>query len=189
MYLLPPNLRERELPPWIRDLLSSPPTAGCGLHQWIFRAVCALKPWRTDTDIFVIVSAATVRCGRNASREIAESIRNARSHWQPGISPLLLPPRRPAWPPRNLTAIATIARQGGLADLWEQSPWTLTSDRPDADEFIDHLFPGNPHLCAGICPQDALTLVRQLVKILARNPRGAQLISGVAALPEVDFAG
>jgi hypothetical protein len=161
MYPYPFNPGDRELPRWILDLLAAPPPAGCGLHQWLFKLACALKPWRSDTDIAAILTTATLHCGRDTSREVAEAIRNARNEWQPGINPLQFPPRQPAWPRRDLGSIDAVAREGtGLADLWEASPWLLENERSGTEEIIDHLFPQDCLLCAGTCPQDTVTRSR-----------------------------
>jgi hypothetical protein len=50
----------------------------------------------------------------------------------------------------NFELIEAVAHTGnGLVDLWEASPVRLDSNKPNTDEIIDLLFPGNPLLCCG----------------------------------------
>ena len=52
------------------------------------------------------------------------------------------------WLARNFELIEAVAHTGnGLVDLWEASPVRLDSDKPNTDQIIDLLFPGNPLLC------------------------------------------
>lgn len=163
----PLALQSRELPRFLRDLLASPPAAGTGLHQWIFRVACVLKPWRSDMDSAALIAAASTGSGRDLTREISEAVAHARNDWQPGNSssrsPLLKPPRpAPSWPARDLDAIAAIAAGGaGIADLLEASPVRIEEDGPGAEDIVDLLFPGNPLLCVATHPPDARTLPRE----------------------------
>jgi len=53
-------------------------------------------------------------------------------------------------PQTNFDLIEVIANAGaGLVDLWEASPVRLDSNKPNADEIVRLLFPGNPLLCCG----------------------------------------
>jgi hypothetical protein len=54
-----------------------------------------------------------------------------------------------------------IADGGGLADLWEASPWRLDDNKEHAEEFVDTLFPGNPLLCCGKSSSVFETKVRE----------------------------
>lgn len=54
------------------------------------------------------------------------------------------------WLARKFDLIEAVANVGrGLVDLWEASPVRLDSNKPNTDEIIDLLFPGNPLLCCG----------------------------------------
>jgi hypothetical protein len=54
------------------------------------------------------------------------------------------------WPDPNFESIEAVAQRGnGLVDLWEASPVRLDSNKPNTDEIIDILFPGDPLLCCG----------------------------------------
>ncbi len=146
-------LHTQELPRWIRDLLAAPPCEGSGLHQWLFRAACALKPWRDDESIAHLLTAATHGTRRNLQREIREAVRDAKSNWKPGEkTPLMrcgaLPP---SWPERNDEQIEAILTDGyGEGDLWEASPRRFeVESESDTGEMLAQLFPGNPLLCIG----------------------------------------
>lgn len=174
---------ERDLPRWIRDLLGCPPAEGTGLHGWLYRAACALKPWRSAEDAQQLLLAATQgQAKRDLRREIADAVKNARNDWQPGGQPQRAAPpisQRGGWPQRDMALIENVARDGaGLADLWEASP-IRCEFAPDGIDFlepcskagkasvpcedvIDLLFPGAPLLCcAQKHPSDAATLPRE----------------------------
>jgi hypothetical protein len=52
------------------------------------------------------------------------------------------------WPSRNDSVIATICAEGGsLATLRESSPTRVESDKPQTEEILKALFPGDPFLC------------------------------------------
>jgi hypothetical protein len=54
------------------------------------------------------------------------------------------------WLDPNFELIEAVAHTGNsLVDLWETSPIRLDSNKPNTDEIIDILFPGNPLLCCG----------------------------------------
>ena len=54
------------------------------------------------------------------------------------------------WLCQNFELIKAVAHTGnGLVDLWEASPVRLDSNKPNTDEIVDLLFPGNPLLCCG----------------------------------------
>jgi hypothetical protein len=54
------------------------------------------------------------------------------------------------WLDPNFELIEAVAHTGnGLVDLWEASPISLDSNKPNTEEIIDILFPGNPLLCCG----------------------------------------
>jgi hypothetical protein len=54
------------------------------------------------------------------------------------------------WFARKFDLIEAVAHAGrSLVDLWEASPVRLECNRPNTNEIIDLLFPGNPLLCCG----------------------------------------
>jgi hypothetical protein len=145
-------LHTRELPRWILDLLATTPAEGTGVHQWLYRAACALKPWRDDENIKALLSATTQCVRRNLQRDIREAIRNAKSDWQPGTPQHTQQINPPAsWPKRNDELIEAILSEGyGESDLWESSPHRFEDENEStAMEMLALLFPGDPLLCMG----------------------------------------
>jgi hypothetical protein len=145
-------LHTRELPRWILDVLATTPAEGAGVHQWLYRAACALKPWRDDENIKALLSATTHCVRRNLQREIREAIRNAKSDWQPGTPQHTQQINPPAsWPKRNDELIEAILSEGyGEGDLWEGSPQRFEDEsESNTQEILALLFPGDPLLCMG----------------------------------------
>lgn len=137
------DLHHRELPRFIRDLLASPPAEGTGLHQWIFRCACALKPWRAAEDAAALIAAAAHGTRRNIEREIRDAIRNVRNTWDPGLTATSVTPRSPSWPARDDALIAAILADGfGESDLWEASPRRFEiQTESNTAEMLQLLFP------------------------------------------------
>jgi hypothetical protein len=146
------ELQAQDLPRFLRDLLSAPPAEGTGLHQWLYRCACALKPWRDDESIVNLLAVATHGTRRNLQREIRDAVCNARNGWEPGMIPQIRSQgETKTWPKRNDEQIATILADGyGEADLWEASPRRFECESESTTgEMLALLFPGNPLLCIG----------------------------------------
>ena len=150
----------KALPPWMRDLLASPPTAGTGFHGWLFRVARGLLTCgRNEADVRAILENAADACGRNVpAREIDDAIKNAArtAHARQPYSAQ----QKKAWPPVDEVARKAItAGGGGLVDLWEESPV-----RPDesmgAEFYADALFPADALLCVAKAQNFAATLPR-----------------------------
>lgn len=141
------------LPDWIRGLIASPPRAGTGFHHWLFRVASALHRHWPDDEIRGLLRNAAGTCGRFVSdREIDDAIRNSLSPPQSRTSSANRTPARKPWPGRNETLISQVLAPldgFGRYDLWEASPIRLDHAAPDAEQFIDVLFPGDPLLCCG----------------------------------------
>ena len=151
------------LPNFVLDLLNSCPTAGAGVHSWLFRAARVLHAYRTLDQIPTMLAAACADCGRVIpDKEIMDAVENSRAvAWQPGQhapSSASRPgqpnttARRPAagWPTRNYEQIEAIVSEGrGVADLWETSAMRIETNDPQTEALIDVLFPGDPCLCCG----------------------------------------
>ncbi len=152
------------LPQFLRDLLGSPPRHGEGVHAWIFRVARQLHTHYHDKhQMYELLSAATADCGRPVSRrEIEGAIASsAKCAWQPGRQPGSPPTPPPAWPKSDSFRIGAIIRDGGgLADLWEASPFRIEDDDALTEVVIDHLFPDNPLLCCGLSQSVFDTLPR-----------------------------
>jgi hypothetical protein len=140
---------EKPLPRFVRDLLSSPPSRGGGLHNWFFRTARVLHAFRSHEEIVELLRSATAGEAVKAG-EIEDAVRNsADKAWQPQSRASQL--RQPAWPPVNAAKrTEIIERSAGLSDLWELSPVPFEDDDAHTEEIIDVLFPGDPWLCCGL---------------------------------------
>lgn len=141
----------RSLPQFVRDLLSSPPRHGEGVHNYCFRLARVLHPYRTAMEIVETLRALLVDCGRTVPEsEILDAVRNSKAcAWTPGTSTPRTA-RQPQWPSINVEQREAVIATGlGLVDLWEASPVRFEDTEAHTEEIIDTLFPGNPLLCAG----------------------------------------
>jgi hypothetical protein len=141
--------KPKDLPQFVRDLLSAPPRRGEGLNNWLFRAARVLHPFRDRGEIIALLEAATAGAQVKAG-EIERAVENSAAvSWQPG-KPVAPTPTRTRWPKVNQEQReAVIAAHGGHVDLWERSPIRFDCTEPLTEEIIDTLFPGNPLLCCG----------------------------------------
>ena len=140
----------KNLPQFVRDLISSPPKTGEGFHDWLFRMALKLHPYRDEHDIEAILTAGAATCGRVVpQKEIRDAIQNSRAGaWKPGEAPA--PKVERPWPPINTGARAPIIAGGSLlVDLWEASPRRWEDGESHTEEIIDLLFSGDPLLCCG----------------------------------------
>lgn len=155
-----------QLPTFARDLLASCPSAGAGVHLWLFRTARVLHAFYPDKrELAAVLAAASVGCGRAVEqKEIDDAVENSRScAWQPG-KPRVTAGTDPVgkWPPRNFELIEAVVSEGpGLADLWELSPVRFEDNLPQTQLLIDALFPGNPLLCVGKTKSEFATKVRE----------------------------
>jgi len=156
---IPSWRHQMPLPQYVQALLASPPHRGGGLHQWLFRVARALHPYRGRDEIISLIEQAVI--GEPVQRgEIEDAVDNSAPYaWQPPAS------RRSArfsrWPSLDTDRrAAVISNGGGLADLWETSPFPLTDNRVRAEEFIDALFPSEALLCCGKSNRDFATKPR-----------------------------
>jgi hypothetical protein len=139
------------LPQFVRNLLASPPRAGDGVHNWLFRIARNLHSHLPAVEIVRFLESQVATCGRQVPRsEIVAAVQNSIGcAWRPNGAPAAV---RPAakWPAINQEQREAIIRDGvGLADLWELSPARIENNATHAEEIIDRLFPENPLLCCG----------------------------------------
>jgi hypothetical protein len=138
----------RELPQFVRDLLSAVPARGTGLNNWLYRTARVLHPYRLPGEIVNLLTAVTAGESLKAGEIERAVARSAASAWQLGARS-----RRSSatsWPSCNLEQRDAVTASGlGLVDLWETSPVRFTDDAAHTEEIIDALFPGNPLLCVG----------------------------------------
>lgn len=148
------------LPQFVLDLLASPPTAGGGVHQWMFNIARQLHAHRSEDDIFQLLRATLCDCGRRVpDREIRDAVRNSsKVAWRPDHK---WTDREPAWPALDSQLRQeTINQSGvGLYDLWERSPLRFEDNLSHAEEILPILFPDeNSLICAAVRkPRDART--------------------------------
>jgi hypothetical protein len=143
-------------PQLVRELLGACPTAGNGVHAWIFQCALALRrAGYSEGEMAEMIEGAAVNCGRALeAHEIPDAIKNSGSRSAPsGTSARgggMPPPRAARWPAAASGRIQEIIRSRearSLYDLWEASPVRLEDHA--AEYLIDRLFPGNPLLCCG----------------------------------------
>lgn len=143
-----PATHGKQLPRFVRDLLSSPPRRGGGLHNWFFRTARVLHPFRSREEIIDLLRAATL--GEPVKSGEIESAVDAAAAcaWIPGSA---TPTKVTSpWPALDAARRAEIIASGaGLPDLWELSPRPRENGDSQAEDIIDALFPGDPLLCCG----------------------------------------
>jgi hypothetical protein len=149
---------KQELPQFLRDLISSPPPHGSGVHQWLFKVARQLHAHRDEQAIADLLTAAVDGCGRNVPQsEILAAVESAKDcAWQTkGTTGPVTTRPAPKWPALNESKRTAAIQSAGidLAGLWEASPVPCTQDSTDAEFFADELFPGNPLLCVGLSSQ------------------------------------
>lgn len=153
----------RELPPFLRDLLAARPQAGAGVHPWLFKVARHAHAHLPAMEIIQLLEGRVEGCGRAVSRkEIEDAVKNALPcAWQPRNHDAPAPVTA-KWPAVNQEKREAIVRAGGgLADLWEASTLKLPDDLAYAEDMIDNLFPGDPLLCCGRSSSDFDTKPRE----------------------------
>jgi hypothetical protein len=155
----------RELPKFLKDMLSACPSAGTGVHNWLFRCARQLHAHYTDPgEIVRLLEAVSHGCGRPIPmREITAAVHDSgKVAWQPGNSNAVPLKPEPAWPVLNKSCRAAVLRDGfALVDLWESSPVRIDWSDSKTEEIIDTLFPGNPLLCCGKSSSEFATRTRE----------------------------
>lgn len=137
------------LPDFLDRMLAEPPRTGEGVHNWLFKVARQLHAHWPAPQIADALAERVARCGRPVLRtEIEAAVANSiRAAWRPRGE--IAPPYAPrTWPELNRERRnAIIATGGGLADLWEASPYRFEDNDVHAEAVVDALFPGNPLLC------------------------------------------
>lgn len=139
-------------PAFLQKLIDNPPTAGSGLHDWLFDCARNLHAHLPAGQIEALLRAKVANCGRPVpDREIKDAIkRSVDFAWQPkGEAGSTARPAVNAPPKPDLEKIEKLSRGGKrLADMWHDSPMWFES--PQTENIIDLLFPNNPLLCCGL---------------------------------------
>jgi hypothetical protein len=154
----------REIPDFLREMLATPPRAGEGVHDWLFRIARQLHAHLPAVEIAALLESRVANCGRHVPRaEIVSAVQNSLAcAWQPGQH-LTHAPFARKWPGVNQEQRAAVIRDGGgLADLWELSRPRMEDNRQHTEEIIDRLFPSNPLLCCGKSSKEFDTRPREL---------------------------
>ncbi len=141
----------RDLPDFLRDLLGTPPPAGAGVHNWLFRVSRQLHLRLPASEIVNLLEGRVMNCGRHVPRsEIVSAVQNSIGcAWQPkgNGSPIQSFSK---WPTVDYVArAAIICDGGGLVELWGKSRTQIESSEPKTEFIIDQLFPRNQLLCCG----------------------------------------
>jgi hypothetical protein len=147
----PTTVGNRELPPFLQDLIVTPPRAGEGVHGWLFRVARQLHAHLPAVEIVRLLEIRVANCGRQVPRsEIVAAVQNALGcAWQPS-GKAAQAQAVSKWAAVNQEQREAILREGcGLADLWEASPVRIEDSEVHTEEIVDQLFPGNPLLCCG----------------------------------------
>jgi hypothetical protein len=140
-----------QLPEFLRDMLVTPPRAGEGVHDWLFRVARQLHAHLPAGEIVRLLESRVAGCGRHVSRkEIEDAVKNSIGYaWQARGNAVAVQSVS-KWPKVNVELRAAIIRDGdGLADLWELSNPRIEDSEQHTEEIIDRLFPGNLFLCCG----------------------------------------
>src|SRR6516162_10899201 len=84
-----------QLPPFVRDLLASPPKRGDGLNNWLFRVARVLHAFRSENEIVELLRSTIY--GQPVRRgEIERAVVRSKScAWKPGeaSSTIVQPPK------------------------------------------------------------------------------------------------
>jgi hypothetical protein len=143
-------------PVFLENLLANPPTAGSGVHSWLFCVARQLHAHMGTREMEKLLAEQVQACGRHVPiHEIREAIKHSAScAWSPTEenSESFSAKPEPKNPQPNVAAIDRIVTSGiGLYDLWERSEIRFgdSGSPPQTEYVIDSIFPGNPLLCVG----------------------------------------
>jgi hypothetical protein len=156
---------------WIGELLAHPPLEGPGFHLWLFRAACALKPYRTDVYVENLLAEKSTQIRRSTAegerrREVIEAVRAASNPQRLQLAastgpstvreaPGLFPGRTAGtrvmatrWPGFDARKLAEVVENGeAVASLAAASPFDTSALR--GEDIIDAIFPPEALLCCG----------------------------------------
>jgi len=143
------SFKGKQLPQFVRDLLSSPPRRGDGLHNWLFRTARVLHPFRSREEIIDLIQAATI--GESVKPGEIESAvdSSAACAWIPGGN-TRMEKKTILWPTLDEAKRAGIIASGaGLQGLLPFSSHPRGDVDSRTEEIIDALFPSDSLLCCG----------------------------------------
>ena len=168
-------------PIFLENLLANPPTAGNGVHVWLFSVARQLHARMGMLQMETLLVEKVQGCGRHVPiREIREAIKNsAACAWTPGEMPEAQYGKPQQKDEPSIDDIDLIVRRGwGLVDLWEASKIRFDDPQVSHTEYIiDNIFPGDPLLCCGKSSFDFHTRTREswrgqlsLLQFIVPNP-------------------
>lgn len=147
----------KNLPDFLKLMLSSPPSAGAGVHNWLFCTARQLHAHLPAGQIVALLESRVAGCGRAVPlTEIVAAVQNSLPcAWTPNTKAAKGKTSAPSlpkskWPTVNQIARADIIRNGfDLAKLVGLSKVSVESNAPQTEAIIDQLFPDNLLLCCG----------------------------------------
>jgi hypothetical protein len=145
--------RHDQFPAFLQELLESPPHAGEGVHDWLFRVARQLHVHMPALEIVNLLESRVANCGRFVPRsEIIAAVQNSLGcAWQSGSRGAQSIHSAPKWPAVNQEQREAVIASGfGLVDLWELSNPRIDDNEAHTEKIIDRLFPGNLLLCCGL---------------------------------------
>ena len=154
------NLGPGYVPEFIRNgFCMRLPTAGEGVHKFLFRLARVLHPWRSEERIRDVLHQFARGCGRYVSeREITAAIEDSRADAETPKGQRGCYSRRGGdtvkapspWSPVNQKLLRDICLEGPVVgDLKGASPLQFPySDGPHTEGIVDVVFPGDPWICA-----------------------------------------
>ncbi|QYM80693.1 hypothetical protein K0B96_08870 [Horticoccus luteus] len=154
--------RVAAFPPFLRDMLSSPPRRGEGLHRWLFCVARHLHVHLPADEIVKLLKQVAAHSGYRRG-EIEEAVESSkRCAWGKPQLPGTLYRARPAWPQHDPVRRAELVKSGGgVGGLLDASPVNLAGIKADTEDLIDQLMPGNRLLCCGQSPRLIQTKPRE----------------------------
>jgi hypothetical protein len=162
------NLGSGYLPDFIHQGVAKAPSAGQGVHGFLYWLALKLHPYRSVNQIHAILREFGDNCGRYVpNQEIEDAIRNSFPYAWQGRGPMPssafkdsapVGTRIRPWPDPDHDLIEEICQQGpSLAELREASPDKVNDQPPHTEEVIDATFPADPWLCCGVASYDFST--------------------------------
>jgi hypothetical protein len=108
-------MNTRRLPPFVKEMLATPPRASEGVHAYLFRVSRQLHAHMPAGEIVTLLENRVRNCGRPVPRsEIVSAVQNSLGcAWQPGgdSRPSVQP--APKWPITNKELREAIVSNGG----------------------------------------------------------------------------
>jgi hypothetical protein len=144
----------------VDDMVKPPPSAGTGVHLWLFGQACQLKEIGATPEearMYIQASLDKHPPGRDVpDRELSEAVRNAFAVAGERAN-------GPSWPQPKAEDIKAIVERDGaftLDKLKKCSPHE-NMENLTAEKVIDTLFPGNPLICLAASQSEAQTFERE----------------------------